>query len=161
MGNHDHYHNASADSKAALIAAGTQYLDNSGIYLKKNGQRVWLAGVGDLWRGKVDYPAALKGSTEKDAVILMSHNPDFAEDMVQDERVSLVLSGHTHGGQVVFPLFGAPYVPSGYGQKYLHGLVQAPFTQVYISRGLGTVNPPVRFLAPPEIVDITLASAAG
>ena len=88
-------------------------------------------------------------------MILLSHNPDFAETM-RDRRVGLVLSGHTHGGQIVVPGWGAPIVPSLYGQKYLHGLVQGPASQVFITRGVGTISPPVRFLCRPEIVLITL-----
>ena len=69
-----------------------------------------------------------------------------------------MLSGHTHGGQVVFP-GGAPFVPSQYGQKYLRGLVQAPETLVYVSRGLGTTGVPIRIGSRPEINLITLKSA--
>ena len=90
--------------------------------------------------------------------MVVSHNPDFAEKL-RDERVGLVLSGHTHGGQLCVPGFGAPIVPSRYGQKYLHGLVAAPATTVYISRGLGTVTPPMRYNSPPEITLITLQAA--
>ena len=86
---------------------------------------------------------------------MLSHNPDSAET-IRDRRVGLILSGHTHGGQVVMPGFGAPIVPSRYGQKYLHGLVQGPSCQVLITRGVGTVGPPVRFHCRPEIVQITL-----
>ncbi len=90
-----------------------------------------------------------------DAVLLLSHNPDFIE-RIRDPRVGLAFSGHTHGGQVVVPGYGAPRVPSIYGQKYLHGLVQAPCTRVFVTRGVGTVTPPVRFLCRPEVVLITL-----
>ena len=99
--------------------------------------------------------SALGDATTNDGVILLSHNPDFAE-MVHDSRVGLMLSGHTHGGQVVIPGFGAPIVPSRYGQKYLGGLVQGPSWQVFVSRGIGTVSPPIRFSCRPEIVLITL-----
>ena len=84
-----------------------------------------------------------------------SHNPDFVET-IRDRRVGLVLSGHTHGGQIIVPGFGAPIVPSRYGQKYLHGLVQGPCCQVFVTRGAGTITPPVRFLCRPEVVLITL-----
>jgi predicted MPP superfamily phosphohydrolase len=66
------------------------------------------------------------------------------------------LSGHTHGGQIVIPGLGAPIIPSRYGQRYLYGLVQAPSCQVFVTRGVGTITPPVRFLCRPEIVLITL-----
>ena len=86
---------------------------------------------------------------------MLSHNPDFAEEL-RDSRVGLMVSGHTHGGQVVLPGYGAPIVPSRYGQKYVHGLVEGPACRVYVSRGVGTVTPPVRLFCPPEISLITL-----
>jgi predicted MPP superfamily phosphohydrolase len=86
----------------------------------------------------------------------VSHNPDVAEH-VRDKRVGLMLSGHTHGGQVAFPGFTPPWVPSSYGAKYLLGRVEAPCTTVYVSRGLGMAGVPVRFGSRPEINLITLA----
>jgi predicted MPP superfamily phosphohydrolase len=71
--------------------------------------------------------------------------------------VGLVLSGHTHGGQVNLPILGAPVVPSIYGQKYQQGLVQGPLTQVFVTRGIGTITPPIRLFCRPEIVLVTLA----
>ena len=86
---------------------------------------------------------------------LLSHNPDYAESD-PDPRVGLMLSGHTHGGQVYLPIVGAPWVPSAYGAKYLSGLVQGPATQVYVTRGIGEAAIPVRFNCPPEINLLTL-----
>ena len=85
----------------------------------------------------------------------MSHNPDFAET-ISDPSVGLVLSGHTHGGQIYLPYVPRPWYPSAYGSKYLRGLVQAPQTQVMISRGLGLVKLPVRIGSPPELSLLTL-----
>ena len=87
--------------------------------------------------------------------MLVSHNPDFAETLT-DRRVGLVLSGHTHGGQVVVPGYGSPVVPSRYGMKYAHGLVEAPATKVYVSAGVGMTGLPVRANCRPEITLITL-----
>ena len=95
----------------------------------------------DLWEGDPSLDAALDGVRPDEACVLVSHNPDFAE-MIRDRRVGLVLSGHTHGGQVVFPGGKAPFVPSAYGRKYLRGSRQAPETVVYVSRGLGTAVEP-------------------
>ncbi|MHB1557672.1 MAG: metallophosphoesterase, partial [Isosphaeraceae bacterium] len=81
--------------------------------------------------------------------------PDFVET-IRDPRVGLVVSGHTHGGQVVVPGYGAPRVPSAFGQTYLHGLIQGPCARVFVTRGVGTVSPPVRFLCRPEVVLIRL-----
>ncbi len=131
-------------------------LTNTGVWLERNGGRLRICGVGDLWTDHQDMSAALGDATESDATIVLSHNPDFVES-VRDPRAGLVLSGHTHGGQVVVPGFGAPIVPSRYGQKYLHGLVQGPRCRVFVTRGVGTISPPVRFLCRPEVDLITLA----
>ncbi len=159
-GNHDNHsyyddHAYQSNSSAALADAGLPDLYNTGIWLERGGARLRVCGVGDLWTDHQDLDSALGDSTDRDAVILLSHNPDFAET-VRDRRVGLILSGHTHGGQVVVPGMGAPIVPSRYGQKYLYGLVQAPTCQVFITRGVGTVTPPARFLCRPEVVLITL-----
>ena len=154
LGNHDHWESASI-TRQALAEAGISLIDNSGTWIDQGNDRLRVCGVGDLWTDQQNSQAALQDATEHDAVIMLSHNPDYAE-LLHDRRVGLMLSGHTHGGQVVMPGFGAPVVPSRYGQKYLHGLVQAPKCQVFVTRGVGTVGPPVRFLCRPEIVQITL-----
>jgi predicted MPP superfamily phosphohydrolase len=155
LGNHDHWESAPI-TRRSLDEAGITPTDNTGFWIERNGARLRVCGVGDLWTDHQNLPAALGDATDSDAVILLSHNPDFAEKL-DDPRVGLMLSGHTHGGQVVIPGYGAPIVPSKYGQKYLHGLVQGPACQVFVSRGVGTVTPPVRFLCRPEVVLITLA----
>ena len=90
--------------------------------------------------------------------MLLSHNPDFAEDY-PDERVGLMLSGHTHGGQIYLPGCGSKWLPSKYGTKYRGGLVRGPASQVFISRGLGEAGVPMRMNVPPEINVLTLARA--
>jgi predicted MPP superfamily phosphohydrolase len=156
LGNHDYWHGV-ADSRAGLKAAHVEELTNGGVWVRRGSDRFRLAGVDDLWTGRADVTAALGDATREDACLLVSHNPDLAE-VLREPRVGLMLSGHTHGGQVVFPT-GAPFVPSRYGQKYLRGLVQAPETLVYVSRGLGTSGLPVRIASRPEINLITLKTA--
>jgi predicted MPP superfamily phosphohydrolase len=154
LGNHDN-REYGPRSRAAFEGSGIERIDNRGVWLERAGARLRLGGVGDLWTDRQDPSAALGDATSNDAVILMSHNPDYAEHL-PDDRVGLMLSGHTHGGQIVIPGYGAPIVPSSYGQKYLYGLAQGPRCQVFTTRGVGTVTPPVRFLCRPEVVLITL-----
>jgi predicted MPP superfamily phosphohydrolase len=159
-GNHDNENYHGHDdfrllSQEALADAKIPDLNNQGIWLERRGSRMRICGVGDLWTDRQDLEAALGDAAENDAVLLLSHNPDFVET-ITDRRVGLVLSGHTHGGQIMMPGLGAPIVPSRYGQKYLHGLVQGPCCRVFVSRGVGTISPPIRFLCRPEIVLITL-----
>jgi predicted MPP superfamily phosphohydrolase len=154
LGNHDHWE-SEVESDHALRKAGITRTDNTGFWIERGGRRLRICGVGDLWTDRQNSQAAIGDATEHDTVIMLSHNPDFAE-VLNDRRVGLMLSGHTHGGQVVVPGYGAPIVPSRYGQKYLQGLVQGPSCQVFVSRGVGTVSPPVRFFCRPEVVLITL-----
>ena len=157
LGNHDYWHGL-AGTKAGFRAARIEELTNAGVWVERGSSRLRLAGVDDLWCGSPHVGAALGDARADDACVVMSHNPDYAENL-RDPRVGLVLSGHTHGGQVVVPGYGSPVVPSRYGQKYLRGLVRAPYTNVYVSRGLGTSGPAVRLNSPPELTLMTLTAA--
>jgi uncharacterized protein len=158
-GNHD-THSGLGPIHAGMKAAGFQNIDNDGAWLTLDGQRMRLCGVGDLRTQNPLVPAALGDATNKDAVILVSHNPDVAEERVGDDRVGLMLSGHTHGGQVVLPFIGSPPVGlcSMYGQKYRYGLVRGPRCNVLVTAGVGTLMPAFRLNCPPEVMLITLTS---
>lgn len=159
LGNHDHWYDAEL-AKVSMRRAGIDEITNTGVWLRRGSARLRLGGVDDFWEGVQQLDAALGDAKDDDACILLNHNPDYVET-IRDPRVGLVLSGHTHGGQVVLPGVYAPYVPSAYGRKYLHGLVKTPHTQVYVSRGLATVGPPMRIGARPEITLITLTAKTG
>ncbi len=158
LGNHDHADYAAEPLRHALRSAGIYDLTNDGIHLRRRGAEFRIGGVGDLWRDRQRPRKALSGTMSAESALLLSHNPDYAETL-RDERVGLMLSGHTHGGQVVIPGIGAPHLPSRYGQKYREGLCQGPVVRVYVSRGAGSSFPPVRIACPPEIAVITLRSA--
>lgn len=158
LGNHDHWY-STAITRESMRRAHIAEVTNGGFWLLAGGSRLRIGGVDDYWEGVQDLPAALGDARAGDATVLLCHNPDFVET-ITDRRVGLVLSGHTHGGQIVLPGPYAPYVPSRYGTKYLHGLVRTPHTQVYVSRGLATVGPPVRIGARPEIALLTLTTSA-
>jgi predicted MPP superfamily phosphohydrolase len=157
LGNHDYWHGLD-ETRQGFASAKIQELTNRGVWLERGGYRLRLAGVDDLWMGKVDVTGALGEATTNDACLVISHNPDVAEKL-RDPRVGLMLSGHTHGGQVLYPNGHAPFVPSHYGQKYLHGVCQAPATTVYVSRGLGCTSVPVRYGSRPELTLLTLQCA--
>lgn len=156
LGNHDYWHGL-AETKAGMRGAKVTELTNCGVWLRRSGSRLRLAGVDDLWAGRPDLGPALGEATPADACVLLSHNPDFAETLT-DRRVGLVLSGHTHGGQIVVPEVGSPWIPSRYGMKYARGLVEAPATQVYVSTGVGMSAVPVRLNCRPQIALLTLHS---
>jgi uncharacterized protein len=154
LGNHDHW-DAPKETHVAIQEAGFSDLTNTGFWLKRGAERLRIAGVGDLWEDRQDLKAALGDMEPEETCVLLSHNPDYME-VLDDPRAGLVLSGHTHGGQVYLPPFGAPLIPSAYGQKYRYGLVKTSYSQVFVTRGVGTIYPPVRFCCPPEIALLTL-----
>ena len=156
LGNHDYWHGLD-ETREGFRTSGITELTNRGMWLTRGACRFRLAGIDDLWMGRPHVGTAVGDATPEDACLLLSHNPDVAEKLC-DPRVGLVLSGHTHGGQVVFPT-GAPFVPSHYGQKYLHGVCHGPRATVYVSRGLGCVSIPVRVGSRPELTLVTLRSA--
>ncbi|MGL4422364.1 MAG: metallophosphoesterase [Gemmataceae bacterium] len=153
LGNHDYWHGLT-DTLEGFRAARIECLTNCSTSFTRRGETLHIAGVDDLWAGDVNMGQALAAVPDTAKCLLVSHNPDVAEKL-RDPRVGLMLSGHTHGGQILFPNGDCPWIPSQYGTKYQQGLVQAPETQVFISRGLGVSSVPARCLARPEINLIT------
>jgi predicted MPP superfamily phosphohydrolase len=153
MGNHD----LTADATfihQALAQMGFQVLVNQGVAL---GQ-LYLAGVDDCGLGQPDLNAALAQHQPDMPVVLLAHEPDFADLFCQDKRVNLQLSGHTHGGQVRLPGFGAIILPT-YGRKYQAGLYNVGGMWLYTNRGLGVMPIRQRINCPPEVTEFTLVAA--
>ena len=157
LGNHDYLVDPEL-TRRTLDEHGFIDLTNRGVWLERGADRLRLAGVDDKRKGRPRLRTALGDMTGLDACLLFTHNPDYVE-RVRDRRVDLVLCGHTHGGQVYLPGYGAPVTSSHYGQKYRAGLVQGPRARVYVSRGIGTIGPPVRVCCPPEIVLLVLRAS--
>lgn len=166
LGNHDHWEGA-AGCRAAFKAVDIPLIDNDRLYLGEGGLRrdapgrpaLCIAGVGDLWEDDVLFDRAFRDTAPSTPRIVLSHNPDVAEMIPGNHRVDVMLSGHTHGGQVRLPLAGAPIVPSRYGQKYSGGLCRGPRCRVIVSRGVGMAGLPLRFCVEPEIGLITFRRA--
>ena len=110
-----------------------------------------MAGIDDIWFGGSS-KAALDGLTDEDMVILLAHNPDavlFSETKVAD----LILSGHTHGGQIRLPLVGSlAHIPTVLGNTYDKGLFSLKDQWLFITSGVGEIGPRARLFNPPEIV---------
>jgi hypothetical protein len=154
LGNHDWWTDAQVVA-SALASAGVNVLENSHVALQREDETIYLAGVGDIWEEHDDLPAALDGIPAGETVILLAHEPDFADEAARDGRVALQLSGHTHGGIVRFP--GLPAFVSPYlGHKYMDGLFAIGAMQLYVNRGVGVIRPPVRFGSRPEVTLLTL-----
>lgn len=154
MGNHDYFRGADT-VPLAMETAGIELLDNRGFWIEKNNARLRLAGVGDLYFGEQLYGQALADATTTDAVILVSHQPDYVMRL-PDGRSDLMLSGHLHGGQINFFGFWAPMTPSDYGMRFLSGLYDVSNTKLLVSNGVGTFKLPLRWFADPMIHLITL-----
>lgn len=157
LGNHDYYDRAQASIRMGLRMARITDLTNTGILIERHGAALPVSGIGDSLKEQ-QYPAvALAKARRRASAILLTHQPDYIETF-RDERVGLALCGHTHGGQCVFPLIGAPIVPSAYGQKYVSGLCHGPVVPAFVTRGVGTAFPPFRFRCPAEVALLTLRS---
>ncbi len=168
IGNHDWWHDISG-VRRAFADNHIPLMENDVVRLEpKDGPAVWLIGLGDQiayplghgnFRGVDDLPGALARIPEDGApIVLMAHEPDIFPQV--PERVSLTISGHTHGGQVDLPLFGRLVVPSAYGQRYAYGHVVENGRNLIVSGGLGCSVLPVRLGVPPEIVLIEIGGAA-
>ena len=153
LGNHDHWTNAGT-VLGALREHGIKVLANRSVSIEREGVRLWLAGVDDVWVKSADVERALNKVSKNETAILLAHEPDFA-DHVARYPVDLQLSGHSHGGQVRLPFLGAPVLPY-LGVKYPIGLRRVGSLQVYTNRGIGVISPPVRFRCRPEVTLLTL-----
>ncbi len=144
--------------RTAFAAQRLPILENQGLPLTIGDGMIYLAGLDDGWSGEPDLDAALQDLPDGVPVILLMHEPDLADTYSLDSRVSLQLSGHSHGGQVRLsrdrPLL-LPYLSWKYGQ----GLYRVNDMWLYTNRGIGITNVPVRFNCPPEITEITLVRA--
>lgn len=149
LGNHDNDH----DMPAALTARRVQVLRDARTRLAINGETIEVAGIRYWTRRRSDIAAVLKGA--KDPVLLLAHDPRRLTEAAA-LNVPLVLSGHTHGGQVVLPVVGAIAA-----RKFpiVAGIGREMNTSIFVSRGIGTVYVPVRINCPPEVVVVTLQSA--
>ena len=163
LGNHDFWSGPEVTRAVdqGLADLGVQVLRNRSTALEREGQTLVLAGVDDYWADSYNLKRAMDGVERDNCLILLSHNPDVNEDVdALGLRVDLMLAGHTHGGQIVLPFIGAPFLPSSFGQKYRAGLVRDGERLTYVSRGLGVYLVPFRLNCPAEVTRLTLTKAA-
>lgn len=155
-GNHDHGGYGTNIVKKAMDKAEFTLLKNEHAVIEKDDGHFLLAGIDDVMLGKPDLEKTLEHTDSASYTILLAHEPDFA-DTTQDFPVDLQLSGHSHGGQVRFPLLGHLYTPA-YAEKYIQGkyeFTEADLT-LFVNRGIGTTRLPYRFLCKPEVHEFTL-----
>jgi predicted MPP superfamily phosphohydrolase len=155
LGNHDYWGLGPAPIRQVIHEAGMIDLNNDVYTIERDGAILHMAGV-DSAREKMARIDVTLGKLPKEGTaILLAHEPDYADISARANRFSLQLSGHSHGGQVVVPLYGPPRLPP-LGKKYYAGLYEVGHMQLYTNRGIGVVGIPVRFFCRPEITVITL-----
>lgn len=153
LGNHDAYSNP-ALVISGLRAHGISVLKNTCVPIERGGARFWLAGVDDALEGQPDLGAAIEKIPRGETIILLAHEPDFADEAAL-RPVDLQLSGHSHGGQIWVPGLGAPWLPS-LARNYPRGFYKIENMILYTNIGIGTIRAPIRINCVPEITHITL-----
>jgi uncharacterized protein len=153
LGNHDFRVDPDAMT-AALSRERIEVLRNRHVSVGFGGQSIYLAGVDDYGYG-ADVRSTMRSIPSDAATVLLAHNPRVI-NLASRNRVSLVLSGHTHGGQVNLPLIGTVYGRSPERLRYKIGWDRMANTQIYVSRGIGTIVLPWRLRCPAEITHLEL-----
>lgn len=168
LGNHDGWY-SDAFVGSALKRIGYQVLENEVVTIEKNGQKLRILGLKDhltitKWETfQQDAKTSLAKIEDKGDLIVLEHSPDVFPVINNDKfqlskDFKLMLAGHTHGGQVWFPILGTPVVPSSYGQKYSYGEIIERGVHLFVTTGIGTSIGPIRFMIPPEIAVLTVVS---
>ncbi len=147
LGNHDSYY-GKKEVKGALENAAIPVLDNSNLSINLQGREVYVAGVSDYDTDKPDIEKAVQNT--QTPLIFVTHSPDVFVNLKDEADISF--AGHTHGGQIVLPFWGALVVNTDSGRKYTYGLFMEYGKPRIVSSGLGTSILPVRFNNRPEIV---------
>lgn len=148
LGNHDHYTDPQLTVRA-LTRHRINVLENANTRIRRGSDQFQLAGIGDWTWNRSDWARSLYGVDKKRPTVMLSHQP-VVLDFPETEGISLILSGHTHGGQVSLPFVGAP-IRYGRDFKYVRGLYEKNGTKLYVSPGTGVIGLPVRFGVQPEI----------
>lgn len=158
LGNHDAWLD-SARVQKAFENAGIAVLEDQAIPVTKNACSFWLVGLSDYTEGKLEYQKAFAMVPTRSPVLAFTHHPDVFPTI--KNPFSLMIAGHTHGGQVVLPFLGRAVVPSQYGQRYAIGHIEENHRHLFVTPGIGTSILPVRFGVPPEISYLRLHPEQG
>lgn len=160
-GNHDHAAGIGRYYSSVQQHPGIHDLTNHAVRRDHDGASVRIAGTDTAHAGHPHPAAALDDAGPADFTLLLTHNPDLADEACHAlGSVDLVVSGHTHGGQVRLPMLGAVLNSAEHDDVYEEGLVRRPWAWVYVSRGIGTARLPVRFLCRPEVAILEVVRSA-
>ena len=157
LGNHDSWYGG-VKVRRGLEQNGIKVLENEVTHVDVRGTSLWLVGLADLWTRPQRISETIAKVPEGQPLIALTHNPDIFPNVPQ--RVPLLLAGHTHGGQVRFPIVGSVVESSDYGERWERGHVFEDNHHLFVTSGIGTSIVPVRFGLPPEIVLLTLKSGS-
>ncbi len=168
-GNTEHKGDYGRERRDDLTYPGLRVLTNEHVTLERDGQSIVLAGVDDPFLGHADLERAMQGVPGDAFKILLAHAPSIA-GRAADAGVDLLLSGHTHGGQIRLPIIGCVYPHIHEYKALVKGLFEgkrlskilgrdAGEMRVFTNSGIGISNVPMRFLCPPEVAHITLRKA--
>lgn len=168
LGNHDLWYDENIVYQE-LKRVGIKVMDNELSVIEKNGAKLRILGLKDHLRVREWKPytkAAKKvlddNQEQSGDIIVLEHSPDIVRLISKENSISddlkLFLAGHTHGGQVWFPILGSLIVPSSYGQTYAYGHKKEGNLDMFITTGIGTSVLPLRFFVPPEIAVLTIKS---
>jgi predicted MPP superfamily phosphohydrolase len=155
LGNHDWWFDGER-VRRALEANGIKVLENEVATVETRGTSFWLVGLADLWTRPQQVETTIANVPAGVPLIAITHNPDIFPQLPQG--VSLLLAGHTHGGQVRLPLIGTIVSVSRFGERYVSGHIVENGRHLFVTTGIGTSIYPVRFGVPPEIVLLTIIS---
>jgi predicted MPP superfamily phosphohydrolase len=154
MGNHD-YFGEGEPLISLLRGRGVRVLRNEGTVIERDGAKLWLAAIDDTWTRRDDLAMALSGRPADATTVLVAHDPQRFDEAA-DAGAHLVLSGHTHGGQVAMPFFYRAVNMARFGYRYTVGFYRRGRALLYVHPGLGTTGPPMRFGVAPEVTILVL-----
>ncbi len=153
LGNHDHW--ADTERSDYWLKITRQDIRHKVFQIRRDNQSLWIAGAGDLYEDHKNLDFILEQIPDAECRIILAHNPDSA-DTPFSKRIDLMISGHTHGGQVNIPFVGPPILPV-HNKTYSNGLKRSPRgCNIFISKGIGWAICPVRFNCLPEIAVLEL-----
>jgi predicted MPP superfamily phosphohydrolase len=159
MGNHDYFGDGEP-LVAALRSRGVSVLRNEGVEVERGGAKIWLSAIDDTWTRRDDLAGAMRGRPEGAMSLLLAHDPD-SFDEAADAGADLVLSGHTHGGQIGVPFFSRAANLASFTHRYIVGFYRRGRSLLYVHPGLGTTGAPMRLGIAPEVTILVLRARRG
>ena len=161
-GNHEHWRFDDGQAMAAFLdqlrQAGFVVLENEStrISRRSGGTGLTIVGLDDSYSHHMDVEAGFSGFAAGEQAVVLEHCPDEVTSVVASGHASLVLAGHTHGGQVRLPVWGDRLTAALEGSPFVRGLYEVGGVPLYVSQGLGMSVLPVRLFCPPEVTVFTL-----